>query len=226
MGAVVMTRLEEEGFDALGLCGSAESLARVEERGHRGLLVDVPERLGALLPAVGKERGPAYVDMAHSRVESLVASLSPSAVDTWCAEDVGLRARWLRAVVRVMLGAGEGRCLFVSSVACARPAPGQGYYAAAKAAGEALFQAVGVEMAGRGVTTCSLRLGLVDAGRGHDFIRKRGGEWAAFAPTGRLVRVDEVADTIVFLLSPAGRNINATTVVLDGGFSAVKPGGR
>lgn len=189
------------------------------------------------------------LDFMHGRFETLVSAASPDAIDRWAIDDIALRARCLRAVSRAMLAERAGRCVFVSSTAAAMAAHGQGYYAAAKAAGEALYRSAGLELASRGVTTCALRLGWVDAGRGADFIRHSdtphrdatphtpqtahmqhthhtqhtGTRLADGIPTGRLVTVDEVVGTLMFLLSEAAASLNATHITLDGGFTAGKP---
>ena len=176
----------------------------------------------------------------HGRFETLVAAAHVHAIDRWAIDDIALRARCLRAVSRAMLAERAGRCVFVSSTAAAMAAHGQGYYAAAKAAGEALYRSAGLELASRGVTTCSLRLGWVDAGRGADFIRGNDAPYrdgtahavptphtatqlADGVPTGRLVTVDEVVGPLMFLLSGAATSLNATHITLDGGFTAGKP---
>ncbi len=164
----------------------------------------------------------AYVDFAQTRVQGLLSAASPHDMDLWAAQDVAERARALRAVTRLMLGERRGRCLFVSSIAAATPAPGQGLYAAAKAAGESLFATAGLELAPRGISTVSLRLGLVDAGRGREHMRGHKEHCAALQPSGTLVRVADVVETLLFLLCESAWNMNATVLTLDGGASTLK----
>ena len=119
-----------------------------------------------------------------------------------------------------MLARRRGRCLFISSAAADRPAPGQGFYAAAKLAGEALYRSLGLELGRRGVTACSLRLSWIDTGRGHRFLEGRADKASERMPTGRLVTANEAFDAMLFLLKTP--SFNATTAVLDGGLSAAK----
>ena len=158
----------------------------------------------------------------HSRFESLIAGAAPEAIMEWAAVDIGLRARLVRAVGRSMLARRFGRCVFVSSSAAECPVEGQGYYASAKLAGEALYRSLAVELSGRGITACSLRLSWLDAGRGAAFL-ERGREGAEKRmPIGRLVRMDEAVETVSFLLSASASSVNGTVVTLDGGLSASK----
>lgn len=112
-------------------------------------------------------------DLMHSRYESLLAGGAPDDISRWATNDIGLRALLLRDMARTMLAQRAGRCIFVSSTAADRPAPGQAFYAAAKLAGEALYTSLGLELGARGITTCSLRLGWLDAGRGTNFLATR-----------------------------------------------------
>lgn len=224
LGRAVAVALREEGAELLAVCGSAagqqacagadipvEPLGEVESLPRR-----CAERLGAL---------PGHMlDLRHSRRESLLAGMPPGEIDAWAAEDIALRARILRAVTRAMLSRRSGRCVFVSSSAAQRPSPGQGWYAAAKLAGEALYRSAGAELAGRGVTACSARLSWLDAGRGRDFLAdaEAARRAARAMPSGRLLRLEEAVRPLVFLLSREASGINACTVEIDGGFGAVK----
>lgn len=225
LGRAVAATLREEGADVLAVCGS--------EAGQRACAgADIPveplgeaeslprrcaERLGGRLPGH-------MLDLRHSRRESLLAGMPPEDIDAWAAEDIALRARILRAVTRAMLSRRSGRCVFVSSSAALRSSPGQGWYAAAKLAGEALYRSAGAELAGRGVTACSARLSWLDAGRGRDFLAdEEAARRAARAmPSGRLLRLEEAVKPLVFLLSREASGINACTVDIDGGLGAVK----
>lgn len=222
LGMALALALREEGARPLSVCRTEEGLARCAEAGLCGLLLGDPESL----PERCRERlgePPAHVaDLMHSRFESLVAAAPPEAIMEWAAVDIGLRARFVRAVGRSMLARRFGRCVFVSSSAAECPAQGQGYYAAAKLAGEALYRSLAVELSGRGVTACSLRLSWLDAGRGAAFLESRREAALRRMPTGRLVGLDEAVDALLFLLSASASSVNGTAVTLDGGLSATK----
>jgi len=121
-----------------------------------------------------------------------------------------------------MLKKRRGRLIYISSSAAERPNPGQGFYAAAKLASEALYRNMGLEMGERGITTAILRPGYVDAGRGAIFMRKHGRVLLEMIPVKRAITQEEIAQTILFLLSDSAISINATAIVLDGGLTAGK----
>ena len=121
-----------------------------------------------------------------------------------------------------MLSRRRGRMVYVSSTAAGRPNPGQGFYAAAKLACEALYRNLGIEMAAKGITTVIVRPGYVDSGRGERFIANldepRKGQW----PAGWVLTAEQVAGQIVYLLSEQAQGLNATALTLDGGMTAGK----
>lgn len=183
----------------------------------------LPQRAEAALGGMPR----LFADFLHGRFESLLPAAAPEDIDLWAARDIAFRARLLRAVSRAMLARRDGRCVFVSSIAAERAAPGQGYYAAAKLAGEALYRAVAVELAPRGVTACSLRLGRIDAGRGAHTAHAHAPDAPLpnlpLPPTGQPVSILDAVQTLRFLLSAPATAINATTITCDGGFGALKP---
>ncbi|MDR2861566.1 MAG: SDR family oxidoreductase, partial [Syntrophobacterales bacterium] len=149
------------------------------------------------------------VDFAHGHYESLVSSADMERVGHYFAENVTARAVLLQYVTRMMLTRKKGRLVYVSSSAAERPAAGQGFYGAAKRASEALYQNCGLELGKRGITAAILRIGYVDAGRGRVFLREKP-EAIKQIPVERPLTVQEVAEAILFLLSPGAYGINAS----------------
>ena len=202
LGMALARALREEGAKTLSVCRSSEGLARCGEAGLSCLPLDEPESLPERCRGLLGEPPAHLVDLMHSRFESLIAGAAPEAIMEWAAVDIGLRARLVRAVGRSMLARRFGRCVFVSSSAAECPAEGQGYYAAAKLAGEALYRSL--------------------AGRGAVFLERRREAVEKRMPIGRLVRMDEAVETVLFLLSASASSVNGTVVTLDGGLSATK----
>jgi 3-oxoacyl-[acyl-carrier protein] reductase len=162
------------------------------------------------------------VDFAQGDFESYVASADEDTIRRYFDENVSFRAEILKKVSRLMLKKKKGRLIFVSSTAADMPNPGQGFYAAAKLASEALYRNLGLELGDRGVTAVSLRPGYIDAGRGREYIKTRGEEVLRTVPIKRALTGAEVAGTILFLLSDSAAGFNATEISLDGGLTAGK----
>ncbi len=166
-----------------------------------------------------------WVDFAHGHFESLVGAGNPEKMKRYFEENVAARARALRRGARMFLEKKFGRLVYVSSAAVERANPGQGFYAASKLASEALYRNLGLELACHGITTVSLRLGYVDAGRGKAYLDKIGdirSEASSRVSLTTPLTTKEVAETILFYLSESATGFNATTVTLDKGRGAAK----
>ena len=116
-------------------------------------------------------------------------------------------------------GGQGGVIVNVSSGAATNGSPGQYVdYAVSKGGLDTLTRGLGLEVAGEGVRVVGVRPGVVDTG-----IHAKGGqpdkarESAARIPLGRAGRPQEIAGTILFLLSDAAGFMTATTVDATGG---------
>jgi len=162
------------------------------------------------------------VDLVHGNLERLVGSASDDEIFQYFSENVAFRGALLKRVTRAMLKRRRGRLVYVSSIAAARPKPGQGFYAAAKLASEAMYRNIGLEMGKRGITTVSLRPGYIDVGRAKTWLAANPNIIRELVPLGRSLTVGEVVDTILYFLSDSAKGINAVEVSMDGGLSVGK----
>ncbi|MFO0452658.1 MAG: SDR family oxidoreductase [Pseudomonadota bacterium] len=134
--------------------------------------------------------------------------------------DVNLVGTFLvtQAAVRRLREAGGGAVVNVSSVAAHAPAPGTGAYTASKAGIEAMSRQFAVELAGTAVRVNCVAPGFIDAGMGAaNYDRVAWERRAAAVPLRRLGTAEDVADAVLFLVSPASRYVTGQTLVVDGG---------
>ena len=107
-----------------------------------------------------------------------------------------------RAIVPHMRARGEGRIVNVSSVAGKEGNANAGPYSAAKAGVIALTKSLGKELATSGVLVNCITPAMADT----DLLREMTPEYIegikAKIPMGRLCRVEEVAEMVVFLSGP------------------------
>jgi 3-oxoacyl-[acyl-carrier protein] reductase len=181
----------------------------------------MPDSIDTLFDRIGKELD-YVIDFAQGDFEAFVAAANQEDVTRYVQENITLRSRILKEASRLMLARRKGRFVFVSSTAALRPNPGQGFYAAAKLASEALYRNLGLELGKRGITTVTLRPGYVSAGRGRLFIEKNEKEVLRLIPTGKALSAEEITATIMFLLSDGAAGFNATEIIMDGGLTAGK----
>jgi NAD(P)-dependent dehydrogenase (short-subunit alcohol dehydrogenase family) len=130
-----------------------------------------------------------------------------------CAQAAGVR----------MLAAGRGSIVSVASISAFVGMPGRAAYCATKAGVVALTRVLAVEWAARGVRVNAVAPGYVGTPMVEQALEAgllAAGELADRTPVGRVASPAEIADTVVFLASPAARYVTGQTLVVDGGYLA------
>ena len=124
-----------------------------------------------------------------------------------------------QAVSPYMVSRGRGHIVNVSSIAARNGGgPGATIYAAAKAGVAAITKGLAKELAPKGIRVNAVSPGTVD-NHFHETFSTRQILDAVIAqtPAGKLGTNEEVADTILFLVSDAARYIHGQTIEINGG---------
>ena len=117
--------------------------------------------------------------------------------------------------------AGRGGAIVnIASIEALDPAVGHGHYATSKAGLVMLSRAAALEFGSAGIRVNCVSPGLIDReGLAKDW-PDGVSRWHDRVPLGRLGTPKDVAEAVLFLLSPAARWISGTNLVVDGGMSA------
>jgi enoyl-[acyl-carrier protein] reductase III len=109
----------------------------------------------------------------------------------------------------------------VSSLGAVRAIPNYAAVGASKAALESLVRHLAVELAPKGVRVNAISAGVVDTDALKHFPNREQllTESGRRTPAGRLVEPNDVADTVLFLVSPLASMMVGQTIVVDGGYS-------
>jgi len=113
-----------------------------------------------------------------------------------------------------------GAIVNIASIEGLDPAEGHAHYASSKAGLIMFTRAAALEYGPRGIRVNSVSPGLIDReGLERDW-PEGVARWKQRVPLGRLGTPNDVADAVLFLLSPAARWISGANLVVDGGMSA------
>jgi len=114
-----------------------------------------------------------------------------------------------------------GAIVAVSSLGAVRVIPNYTAVGASKAALESLVRHLAVELAPRGIRVNAVSAGIVDTDALKHFPNRDELLEGATrrTPAGRLIEPGDVADTVLFLVSPLARMVIGQTLVVDGGYA-------
>lgn len=167
------------------------------------------------------------LDFAHNNagVEGALAPTGEADLEDFQRGlSINLTGVWLcmRAELREMARNGQGSIVNTSSVAGLTAVPGCGSYGAAKHGVIGLTKTAAVEYAEQGVRVNAICPGLTRSGitkrlieNAPDLIE------ALLPPMKRLAEPEEIAGTVVFLLSDAATYLTGQAIAIDGAATAV-----
>lgn len=227
IGAAVAELLAARGarvavVDLVGDAAAAQAQALA--RGSRGYGCDVTDAAAVAVTVEAVVRDLGGIDLLVNSAG--IVLLAPSEELTEQAFDatmsVNLKGTFLvcQAVGRLMLAQGRGRIVNLASQAASVALDQHAAYCASKFAVVGLTKVLASEWGGRGITvnTVSPTVVLTDLGR-KAWAGEKGEAFKALIPTGRFALPEEVAATVLFLLSDVAGMINGADLLVDGGYT-------
>ncbi|MFO1330601.1 MAG: SDR family oxidoreductase [Rubrivivax sp.] len=216
IGAAVARRLLASGWQVDGLDRSDATLAHEAFRAHRVDLVDAE----ATADVTGKLlRDGAPQALVHAAGVLRTAPLGALSADDgalmWRLH-VDATTRLADALLPAMAHAGRGRAVFVGSRVW-RGLAGRSQYAATKAALLSLARSWAAEVVGQGVTVNVVSPAATDTPMLAD--PARASSAPRVTPLGRLIRPEEVAALVAFLLGDEAAAITGQDIAVCGGAS-------
>ena len=191
---------------------------------HLDLDVRDPEQIAAAMQTVKAEFGRLDILVNNAGINRPTAGLDVTR-DIWDDHfDVNVKGGFFvaQAAAPMMIQQGHGRIIFISSQSGLIGIPGQPVYCATKGAIINLVRTLGVEWARHGITVNSIAPTFVETNLTRTRLQQP--EFLAFVlgkiPAGRLALPEDVAAAAVYLASDGAGMVNATTLSVDGGWTA------
>jgi 3-oxoacyl-[acyl-carrier protein] reductase len=227
IGEGIATALASAGATVIGTSTSekgAEGITRAfSDAGRKGFgrVLDVRDAAAcaALVEAVTKEQGPVsiLVNNAGATRDNLLARMKDEEWDDVHATNLRPVFVLSRAVLRGMMKARSGRIVNVSSVVGHTGNAGQTNYAAAKAGLAGFSKSLAREVGSRGITVNCVAPGFIETDMTRALAEEQVKRLVENVPLGRLGRVEDVAQAVLFLCSPAAAYITGSTLHVNGG---------
>jgi NAD(P)-dependent dehydrogenase (short-subunit alcohol dehydrogenase family) len=139
--------------------------------------------------------------------------------------DINVKGVWLSMKYEIprMLEQGGGAIVNCSSVAGLIGFPGIGIYVASKHAVVGLTKTAALEYSAQGIRINAVNPAVIDTemvDRLADGMNMKKSDLTTFHPIGRLGRVEEVADAVLWLCSTRSSFVTGHSLIVDGGFTA------
>jgi len=227
IGKAIATALGANGATVVGTATTVEGADRISaalgEIGAAGvgrvLNVTEPGAVEALVKDISGELGAPSILVNNAGItrDTLLLRMKDEEWSEILDTNLSSAFRTCKAVLRGMMKERRGRIVNIGSVVGATGNAGQANYAAAKAGLSGFTRSLAREVASRGITVNMVAPGFIDT----DMTRGLGDDQRADLlrqiPAGRLGCPEDIAESVLFLVGPAGAYIIGQTLHVNGG---------
>jgi 3-oxoacyl-[acyl-carrier protein] reductase len=232
LGLGIARRLAKSGFRTIAIArtpGDHPELAnpKTQEAGQ-GALQFVPfdlaeiDHIPDLVKKLRQDFGPIYglVNNAGISSEGVLALTPTHQIERVVRLNTISPMVLTKYVVRAMMADGGGRIVNISSITAFTGYSGLSVYAATKASLVGFTRSLAREVGRMGVTVNAVAPGFVDTDMTSGITSEQRQQIERRSALKRLVDIDDVANTVEFLLGDGSKNITGTVLTVDAGNTA------
>jgi 3-oxoacyl-[acyl-carrier protein] reductase len=227
IGQAIAHTLAQAGARVIGTATSEAGAAAITQRFNesglsgRGLVLNLgdPASVTALLKDIeGQEGSPGIlVNNAGITRDNLLMRMKDEEWDDVMNVNLGSVFRLSKGVLRGMMKSRKGRIVTIASVVGVMGNAGQANYAAAKAGIIGFSKSLAREVGSRNITVNVVAPGFIATDMTAQLSEEQRQRLVEQVPAGRLGNVEDIAQTVLFLVSPHASYITGETLHVNGG---------
>jgi|SRR6185437_6441278 len=180
------------------------------------------EKIAGFVSQIRKEYGPIYglVNNAGISHEGSLAMMSIAEIDKLVRVNTLAPIVLTKYVVRGMMSDGSGRVINVSSIMAFTGFSGLSVYGATKSSLIGFTRSLAREVGRSGITVNSVAPGFIETQLTQGMDTEERDRIKRRSALRRFAEVDDVANTVEFLMSEKAKNITGTVITVDAGSTA------
>ncbi len=227
IGAAISDLLGANGATVIGTATSEKGAAAITERFEQagikgtGLCLDVTDSAAteAAIGHIGTTFGPVSILVNNAGItrDNLFMRMKDSEWDDVIATNLTSVYRLCRLVIKPMVKARGGRIINISSVVGITGNAGQVNYAASKAGVLGMTKSLARELGSRSITINAVAPGFIESDMTDSLPEEQKEKLKGEIALGRLGTPADIAQTCLFLASPAASYITGQTISVNGG---------
>ena len=230
IGKAIALTLGEAGATIIGTATSDEGAVNISKiftennilgKGMR-LNVNDNDQISALIKSITEDFGSVDILINNAGItrDNILVRMKEDEWDDIISTNLSSVYKMSKAVVRGMIKKRSGRIVSITSVVGAMGNAGQSNYAAAKAGIIGFTKSLAREVGVRGITVNAIAPGFIKTDMTDALSEEQKEALSSQIPLARLGTVEEIAQSVLFLVGESGSYITAQTLHVNGGMYA------